>query len=332
MRLLPPLVATAITLSPLAAQQPFGGAAGALREVIVTAIPGIVGAGATWTLVWQGTDNADGIVGTEDGGLLFAQEQPNRISKLDTNDKVSAFVQNTGGAGSVTIDSRGRLIAAQRTCTDPGRTDPCAEPPAIGVIYPEGERRTLAERFQGQSIGRPNDLTVSRQGTVYFTSGGAFAVNAAGTVSTVGSDLRTNGIMLSPDEKVLYVTNGPVVVAFDVQPDGTPVAQRDFAKLEGGGSGDGMTVDAAGRLYVTTQSAGVQVFSPEGKHLGTIPTPRNVTSVAFSGPGKRTLYIVGGGALNPDGTEVVTPPGVRNNAKSIYKMAMLAQGFTGRAK
>ena len=73
--------------------------------------------------------------------------------------------------------------------------------------------------------------------------------------------------MLSPDEKILYVTNGPVVVAFDVQPDGTVRNQRDFAKLEAGGAGDGMAVDAAGRLYVTSQP-GVQVFSAEGKYLG----------------------------------------------------------------
>jgi hypothetical protein len=41
---------------------------------------------------------------------------------------------------------------------------------------------------------------------------------------------------------------------------------------------------------------------------------------------------VGSGALNPDRTEVTTPPGVRNNAKSIFKIPVLAQGFTGRAK
>jgi gluconolactonase len=311
--------------------QQLGGAAGRLRTVTVTDIPGVVAAGAQWTLVWQGTDNADGLVGTDDGGLLFAQEQPNRISKLDRNDAVSVFVENTRGAGSVTIDARGRIIAAQRTCTDPGRSDPCGVPPAIGVIFPDGERRVLAERIQGQSIGRPNDLIVSRQGTVYFTSGGAFALDAAGTVTTVGSNLRTNGIMLSPDEKILYITNGAVVVAFDVQPDGTVRNQRDFAKLEAGGAGDGMTVDAAGRLYVTSQP-GVQVFTAGGQYLGLIPTPRPVMSVAFSGPGKRTLYVSAAGALNADGTEISTPPGVRNNAKSIFKIPMLAQGFTGRPK
>src|SRR5678816_3438163 len=77
-----------------------------LREVTITAIPGVIAAGATWTLAWAGTDNADGIVGTPDGGLLFAQEQPNRISKLDKNGKVSAFVEHTHGAGSVSMDTK----------------------------------------------------------------------------------------------------------------------------------------------------------------------------------------------------------------------------------
>ena len=328
------LFAAVVALAQAPPQQPqqqFGGPAGARREVTVTAIPGVIAAGARWTLAWQGTDNADGIVGTEDGGLLFAQEQPNRVSKLDQNDKVSVFVQNTRGAGSVSFDARGRLVAAQRTCTDPGRREPCPEPPAIGVIYPEGERRILAERVEGQSIGRPNDLIASRQGTVYFTSGGAFSINPAGTVSPLGTGLRTNGIMLSRDEKTLYITNGPVVVAFDVQPDGMVRNQRDFAKLEAGGAGDGMAIDAAGRLYVTSQP-GVQVFSSDGKYLGLIPTPRAVASVAFSGPGKRNLYVTGAGALGPDGAEILTPPGVRNNAKSIFKIPMLAQGFTGRPK
>jgi gluconolactonase len=74
------------------------------------------------------------------------------------------------------------------------------------------------------------------------------------------------------------------------------------------------------------------VFSQEGKYLGFIPTPRPVISAAFSGPDKKTLYVVGSGALDADGKEFTTAPGVRNNAKSIFKIPMLAQGFRGRAK
>ena len=84
----------------IAAQQKRGGGRGfaqpeGVREVTVTAIPGVVAQGAQWTLAWQGTDNADGIIASSDGGLLFAQEQPNHIGKLDRNDKVSVFLEDT---------------------------------------------------------------------------------------------------------------------------------------------------------------------------------------------------------------------------------------------
>ena len=92
-----------------------------------------------------------------------------------------------------------------------------------------------------------------------------------------------------------------------------------------------MAIDAAGSLYVTS-APGVQVFNKQGTYLGVIPTPRPVISVAFSGRGKRTLYVVGGGAFGPDKKEFQTPAGVRNNAKSIFKIRMLAQGVKGRAK
>ena len=281
-------------------------------------------------LAWQGTDNADGIVGTDDGGLLFAQEQPNRISKLDGNDKVSVALEDTHGTGAIAIDARGRVLAVQRTCTDPGgQPAQCTEPTRIGVLSPE--RKLLADSFDSKPLGRLNDLVADKKGGVYFTVGGAYYVNAAGRVTSLGENIRANGIMLSPDERVLYVTNGGSILAFDVLADGSVTNRRDFAKMEAGGNGDGMAIDADGRLYVTSQP-GVQVFDRIGKYLGLIPTPRNAISVAFAGRDKKTLYIVGSGALGADGKEFITPEGVRNNAKTIYKLSMLAQGFKGRAK
>jgi gluconolactonase len=331
------LVAAILALSQMApAQQPGAGKnkgfeqPQGVRDVTVTEIPGVIAAGSKWMLAWQGPDNADGIVGTSDGGLLFAQEQPNRISKLDKNDKLSAYLEDSHGTGALTIDSKGRILAAERTCTDPGgKPDQCTEPTKIAILAPE--RKTLADNLNGQSLGRLNDLIVDKKGGVYFNGAGTYYVSPSGKVSSIGENIRTNGITLSRDEKTLYVTNGPVIVAFDVQPDGLVTHQRDFAKLEAGGNGDGMAIDSAGRIYVTS-GPGVQVLSPEGKYLGLIPTPRSVISAASSGPGKKTLYVVGAGALGPDGSEFKTPAGVRNNAKTIYKIAMQAEGFKGRAK
>ena len=320
----------ALALAALAIAQPRFPQPPPARDVTVAQIPGVVDPGSKWTLVWQGTDNADGIIGTTDGGLLFAQEQPSRVSKLDRNDKVSTFLEDTHGAGALAIDSKNRILAVERTCTDPGGAPrDCKEPTAVAVLAPE--RKVLADNFEGKSLGRLNDLMVDKKGGVYFNGAGTYYLNPNGAVSSVGQNIRTNGILLSRDEKTLYVTNGSEIVAFDIQPDGTVQNQRHFGKLESGGVGDGMAIDAAGRLYVTS-APGIQVLDPEGKYLGLIPTPREVISAAFSGPDKKTLYVVGAGALGPDGKEFRTPDGVRNNAKSIYKIKMTAQGFEGRAK
>jgi gluconolactonase len=75
------------------------------------------------------------------------------------------------------------------------------------------------------------------------------------------------------------------------------------------------------------------VFDKDGRYLGLIPTPRNAISVAFAGADKRMLYIVGSGAaLGPDGSEFTTREGARNNAKTIYRIPLIARGFAGRAK
>ena len=93
--------------------------------------------------------------------------------------------------------------------------------------------------------------------------GGLFTPTPKGVVTKYGENLATNGVILSADEKTLYVTNGPSLVAFDVQGDGSLANQRAFARLDGGGNGDGSTIDAAGRIYVTS-NPGVQIISRRG--------------------------------------------------------------------
>jgi gluconolactonase len=203
----------------------------------------------------------------------------------------------------------------------------------LAILWPEKERKVLADNINGKSFGRIGDLVVSKNGTVYFNGSGTFYLKPGGKAACVDSvNINSNGIILSPDEKTLYVTSGGGITAFDIKPDGTPSNRRNFATFEGGGGGDGMTIDSEGRLYVTAvNNGGIQVISAQGKILGTIPTPRNVISVAFAGPDKKTLYVVGGGMLAFDGLEYELAPGFRNNGKTIYKIQMIAQGYKGRA-
>jgi len=120
-----------------------------------------------------------------------------------------------------------------------------------------------------------------------------------------------NGVQLSPDEKTLYATNGQNIMAFDVQPDGSIRNGRVFAKS----GGDGLAIDTQGRLYSAVGGVqGIRVFSPDGKDLGTIPVGVPPQSVGFAGPNKKTLYIVGRGALYKTQTEMVSQ-GIQTRAK-----------------
>ncbi|MGD0131218.1 MAG: SMP-30/gluconolactonase/LRE family protein [Bryobacteraceae bacterium] len=332
------IIVSALSIGILVAQPRTFPQPPAPKDVTITAIPGIIDAGATWKLVWQGDSNADGIVGYKNG-LLFAQEQTNHVNMLDKNDKFSVFLSNGHGPGAVTIGPKGAIIVDERTCSDPGghlgaKPQDCKEPTGVAALTPQ--RKVLADSFMGMPLGRVNDLIADKKGGVYFTTGtgsGVFYITPKGDMTGIGEKIRSNGINLSPDEKTLYVTNGPVIMAYDVQPDGSVKNQREWGKFEGGGNGDGMAIDATGRVFDTdTAHSTIQVFSPEGKYLGMIPTPRTAISVAFSGPGKKTLYAAMLGAQDANGQEIKTADGVRNTAMSVYKIQTLTKGFEGRAK
>jgi gluconolactonase len=283
------------------------------RDYTVAEIPGVIAAGQKWKDVWQvDGNNADGIVGTKDGGLLIAQNDKSDVVKLDKAGNPSVVYSDTNTGGALSMSPKGVLLLNSRGVN-----------PAILELAPK--RTTFASKYQGDPldcIGTVlNDLSADSKGGAYFTMGGLFYANPKGEITKYGDNLRTNGIILSADEKSLYVTNGAALAAFDVQKDGSLTNQREFAKLEGGGNGDGSAIDSTGRIYVTT-NPGVQVIGADGKYLGIIPTPRGVISVAFSGPNKKTLYAV-------VSTREGDPP---KQAAQIISIQTIAEGYKGRAK
>jgi|GEM_PF-240445 len=125
-----------------------------------------------------------------------------------------------------------------------------------------------------------------------------------------------NGIALSPDEKYLYVGNWPrsltgqelrkedepageigdkhkAIMRYEVQRDGTLKNGKlffDFTNAAGEDGLDGIKVDQKGNLYVSAPG-GLWVISPEGKHLGTIITPRHPHNMAWGDADGKTLYL-----------------------------------------
>jgi gluconolactonase len=300
------------------------------RNLAITSIPGVVAEGGTWTKIWQEAGNsADGIIPDKDGSVLVAQEDYDGVVKIDINGRASVAVENAKGIGSLSMDRQGRLYGAHRT-ERPGSTKPDRASIVNAITLLAPERRTIADKWAdgGTLTVRPNDLLADGQGGAYFTSGCLYYAGPKGAV-VLADNLRTNGIAFSPDDKILYVTNGGTLVAFDVQGAGVLANRRDFAMLPAGSNGDGMAVDSEGRLYVSS-NPGVQVFDSAGKYLGLIPTPRSIISVAFAGPDKKTLFVVGSGAEDANGQPIREGP--QQTAATVYKLPVIAQGLKGRAK
>ncbi|MGD8323453.1 MAG: SMP-30/gluconolactonase/LRE family protein, partial [Gammaproteobacteria bacterium] len=221
----------------------------------VDGIAGVIETGASWRAVWSWEgNNADGLIDGGDGTLLFANNDASNVMRLDPATGLAQIIfadANTGGA--VSRSANGALFLLTRGLNS-------------NIQMLEPERRVFADTFNDEPLdclgGVLNDLVAARNGGVYFTiSGrGLFFADARGNVAEYGTELAgANGIILSPDERTLYVTNGPVVVAFDVQADGTLTGEREFGRLRGGGSGDGSAVDQQGRVFVAT-GASADVF------------------------------------------------------------------------
>ncbi len=300
------------------------------RNVNITAIPGVVAAGGKWTKVWQeGGNSADGIIPDKDGNVLVAQEDYDTVLKIKADGQTSVAVADAKGLGSLSMDREGRLYGAHRT-ERPGSTKPDKASIVNAITELAPERMLIADKWaDGSALTvRPNDLDADGHGGAYFTTGCLYYASSKG-VTVMADNIRTNGIAFSPDDKILYVTNGGALVAFDVEGPGMLGNRRDFAMLPAGNYGDGMAVDSKGRLYVSS-GAGIQVLDNAGKYLGVIPTPRGVISVAFAGPNKKTLYIVGSGADDEKGQPIRQGP--QQTAATVYKLPVIAQGLKGRAK
>jgi gluconolactonase len=275
----------------------------------------VVASGLIWTEgpVW---------VGGTDGYLLFSDVPGNAIYCWDGK-RTTAFLAPSGYQGFPIPDSlreagsnglalgRGGLLIADSGTRALARVDLATR-----------EKAVFAATYEGKRFNSPNDLVVARDGGVYFTDPpyglagvqksplrelsytGVFRVAPDNQVRLIADNLFPNGIALSPDNRILYVTDNSGWVAIDLDEAGMPRGQRPFVASEavGGARGDGMKADSAGNLW-TSGRGGIYVFSPKGEHIGFVPIAGRVSNCAF-GPG-RYLYVTNDtqvvrGRIRPD--------------------------------
>lgn len=233
------------------------------------------------------------------------------------------------GSNGMTLDARGRLTVAGHARRSVWRLEQMDQ-------QKEGKDAlitVLAESYQGKRLNSPNDLVYRSDGSLYFTDppyglrtqsdqdpqkqlqvNGVYRLRGAlqqpagaapdpAKLELIVSDLpRPNGIAFSPDGKVLYVDNSEpkkIWMRYPVKADGSlgpGTLFCDATSDQAPGAPDGMKVDTRGNVY-SAGPGGVWIFSPDGKHLGTIRMPDKVGNLAFGDADRKTLYITASGGV-----------------------------------
>lgn len=259
----------------------------------------------------------EGPVWSNDGYLLFSDIPANRVYKW-LDGELTVFLEPSGNSNGLTFEPNTNHLVL---CEHSGRR--------VSKLH-NSERVTIVDNYMGKRLNSPNDIVYKSEGSFYFTDppygiggddsegkeipfNGIYLYQNDTLVLLDSTFTRPNGIALSPDEKFLYVANSDPKnkywKKFQILPDGTIDEGQMLHQIEepkGGGGPDGLKVDKNGNVYCT-EHEGVWIFSPEGKHLGTIEFPEVPANCAWGGTDHKTLYVTA--------------------RKSVYKINLLIEGF-----
>lgn len=236
---------------------------------------------------------AEGPAWSREGFLIFSDVPKNKLLELKPGKPVGSFREGSNGAMGNAYDAQGRLYTCETHSRRITRTDA------------KGKVQTFADRYEGKQFNAPNDIAVRKDGQVYFTDPafgnqedardldffGVYHVSPRGEVDLIAKPKgRPNGIALSPNGRVLYVSNSDErnIRAYDV--DGKGAASNERILVSGiDGIPDGLRTDEKGNLYLAANK--IEVYTPDGKPLGTIHLPETPSNMAFGDEDLQSLYV-----------------------------------------
>lgn len=243
--------------------------------------------GEGWQLVSEGHRFTEGPAVNARGEVFFTDIPNNRIHKVDLSGKVSVFAENSPGVNGLMFAADGKLYACQNGTKQIVRYDA------------EGN----AEKVAGNTPA--NDLVVLPFGTYYTDPGNkkVWFIDKSGKQTLVDEGIAfPNGVITSPDQTLLFVsdTRSRFIYSYQIQADGSLAHKQRYGHVHipdnaNGSGADGMTVDAQGRLYLTTR-IGLQIFDQLGRCHQILTKPQNawLSNVVFGGPNLDTLYVTCG--------------------------------------
>ncbi|MBD3374076.1 SMP-30/gluconolactonase/LRE family protein [candidate division KSB1 bacterium] len=232
-------------------------------------------------LLVKGLTFTEGPAMDVDGNLFFSDVPEKKIYRYSSDGELTVFMENTGGANGLAFDAQGRLVM----CVSKNRK--------VVRLEPDGKTTVLADSFQGRKLNSPNDLWIDPDGGIYFTDPrygnrdsmeqkGMFVYYlAAGKeqlTRVIGDLERPNGIVGTPDNKMLYVVDEGErkTWRYTIEINGKLANKSLFCD----GGIDGLALTADGRLAVTLEHE-VALYHPSGKKLSSWPFQSHPTNVCF---------------------------------------------------
>jgi gluconolactonase len=251
----------------------------------------LVAPGARVEKLADGFRFTEGPAADAQGNVYFSDIPNQRIHVWNVAQrKLTTFRENSGGANGLFFDKQGNLICCEGTARQ------------VTSISPDGKVTVLADRYDGKRLNSPNDLWVDPDGGIYFSDpryGNMEGLEQDGfhvyylapdrkTLTRVIDDLeKPNGVLGTADGSKLYVADAGAgkTYVYQVLGPGKLGPKKLFAEQ----GSDGLTIDQRGNVYLT--SAGINIYSPEGKLLETIEVPERPANLTFGGPDRKTLFI-----------------------------------------
>jgi len=217
-------------------------------------------------------------------------QREHTIGRATPDGRCEVFVELPKGSSGngIRFDHQGMMYVADYTGHNVLKIDPST--------------RAITVFAHGPAMNQPNDLTIAPDDTLYASdpnwkqgTGQVWRIDRSGKVTRVAADLgTTNGIEVSPDGKVLYVSESRQrkLWAFSIEPDGSLSGKRLIVEFPDHGT-DGMRCDVDGNLYITRQGKGTVVkLSPTGRALREIGVlGAHPSNLCFGGPDGRTVYV-----------------------------------------
>jgi gluconolactonase len=263
---------------------------------------------------------AEGPIWVKAGGyLLFTDVPGNKMWKWSAKGGLVKFLDPSGaadpdpnvwreaGANGITMFDAKTILYA-----DTGNR-------AIQTLDLATKKKTaVATSYDGKKFSSPNDVIKMKNGVMFFTDppygfkkfdeapekeqafNGVYRRAADGSVTVIEKELvRPNGVALSPDESILYVTQSEptkaIIMAYALDKAGNVMGKKlfldvtDLVSDAAPGLPDGITVAADGTVF-SSGPGGILVVSKDGKRLGRINDGKPTANCKFGDDGK-TLYL-----------------------------------------